>query len=736
MKSKFLLFTLLFAFVINLSANAQIPDRKGWWKFEDSSNLVKAEIGEPLFIVASQQSVAGPSDDNKATQITLGNYLIMNHGIAPNGGGTTVNEYSLQIDFSIPEGGIWHAFFQTATNNDDDADLFSNEANTLGVSATGYTSKGISTDTWYRMIVTVKNGEFYKIYIDGSLWLDAAGQDVDGRFGLADKLLIFADNDGEDATVNCSELGIWDVALDELQVLSLGGATGARVPVRTKLGAWKFDDSSNLLKAEIGEPLQLVGTQESVDGPDAGNKATKLDIGSYLNITNGILPNGGGVMVNEYSIQIDFLIPESGIWHAFYQTDPANNSDADLFANITNNIGTQATTYTSDAIEANKWYRMVITVKNGEFFRVYLNGDLWLDGDGQDIDGRFALANNTLLFGDDDGDDGSIICSEISIWEVALTEQEVYDLGTDPSNRLPEKMGMWKFDDASDIGKASIGEDLILNGSINSASGPANYNLAAEVGLGSYFEMIHGLYGNGDGYMVNEYTLQIDFSVPEAGIWHAFFQTEPTNSGDADLFINRTNSIGTQATTYTTNTITANTWYRMVVTVKNGYFFKIFIDGEPWLASAGQTVDGRYALGENLLLFADDDGDDGTILCSEVSIWDVVLTDEQVAKLGNATTIPTGVKDIKLNESNDLSQNFPNPFKSSTTFNYSVRKAGSVSFHVRDITGREVKVINEGIKTAGNYTFELNSEKLVNGIYFVEMKAGDSSGTRKIIVRQ
>jgi hypothetical protein len=236
--------------------------------------------------------------------------------------------------------------------------------------------------------------------------------------------------------------------------------------------------------------------------------------------------------------------------------------------------------------------------------------------------------------------------------------------------------------------------------------------------------------------MVNEYTLQIDFSVPEAGIWHAFFQTEPTNAGDADLFTNRSNSIGTQATTYTTNTITANTWYRMVVVVKNGYFFKIFIDGEPWLASAGQTVDGRYALGENLLLFADDDGDDGTILCSEVSIWDVVLTDEQVAKLGDATTIPTGIKNIQSNKNNDLSQNFPNPFKNSTTFKYSVVKTENVSFHVRDITGREVKVINEGIKAAGNYTLELNSEKLVNGIYFVEMKAGDRSSTRKIIVRQ
>ena len=735
MKSKFLLFTVLLALVINFTGNAQIPDRKGWWKFEDQANLAKAEVGTPLQIVGNLTSVNGPVTGNKATQIPLGNYLIMTHGIAPVGGAKAVNEYSLQIDFTIPQAGIWHSFFQTSPTNDNDADLFTNETNSVGVSATGYSAKGISADTWYRMIVTVRNGEFYKIYIDGTIWLDSPGQEVDGRFGLLSTLLMFADNDGEDGTIVCSELGIWDVALDAAQVLSLGGASGARVPVRTKLGLWKFDDPSNLLKAEIGQPLQLVGTQLSVNGPETENKATKLDLGSYLNMTNGILPNGGGVLVNEYSLQIDFSIPEAGKWHAFFQTDPANASDADLFTNTSNNIGTQSTTYSTDAIQANTWYRMVVTVKNGEFFKVFINGELWLDAAGNDIDGRFALSNNLLLFADNDGGDGTIYCSELAIWEVALTEQEVTDLGSDPTNRLPEKVGMWKFDDAINIGKATIGEDLIPTGTINSVGGPANNNYAAAIGLGSYFEMNHGIYGNGDGFMVNEYTLQIDFSVPEAGIWHAFFQTEPANGGDADLFTNTSNKIGTAATSYSAGTIVANTWYRMVITVKNGYFFKIYLDGEPFLNAAGQSVDGRFALAEKLLLFADNDGDDGTIQCSEVSIWDVVLTEEQVKKLGTATTISTGIEDIQLNQNNDLSQNFPNPFSGSTTFKYFVSETGNVSFHVLDITGREVKVISEGIKAAGNYSLQLKSENLINGIYFVQMKAGNRTSTRKMIIR-
>ena len=557
------LFGLLIVLFINSTVQAQVPERKGWWKFDDASDLLKADIGNPL--TGYGVSVEGPSANNKAIQVALGSYLTMDHGIAPNGGGSMVNEYTLQIDFSVPETGIWHAFFQTDPTNSSDAELFTNTGNSIGVAAEGYTAKGIVADTWYRMIVSVKNGESFKIYMDGTLWLDGNISDIDGRFALLSSLLIFADNDGDDGTINCSELGIWDVALDADQVAELGGANNARVPVRTKLGWWKFNDPTNLLKAEIGNPLELVGTDESVAGPTSDNKAIKIGTGSYLKMLNGILPNGGGIMVNEYSIQLDFSIPETGKWYSFIQTDPTNVSDADLFIkNGNNTIGTAATNYSTNAVSANTWYRMVITVKNGEFFKVWVNGELWLDGNAQLVDGRFALADQLLLFADNDGDDSPILCSEAAIWEVALTEDEVLGLGTDPTASIPDRVGLWKFDDPSNLLKATIGYDLTETGMNSSVAGPVSGNNAIEVGVGNYLTMNHGVYGNGDGYMVNDYTLQIDFSVPEAGIWHAFFQTDPTNNSDADLFTNLSNAIGTQQTSYTTNTINANAWYRML----------------------------------------------------------------------------------------------------------------------------------------------------------------------------
>ncbi len=728
------LLVILFA---NFTASAQVPERKGWWKFDDAANLLKADIGTSL--TGDGTPVEGPTANNKAIQVALGSYLTMNHGIAANGGGTTVNEYTLQIDFSIPETGKWHAFFQTdpAAGNLD-AELFTNTSNAIGVADAGYTSKTVSANTWYRMLVSVKNGEFLKIYVDGVLWLDGTSQPVDDRFGLLSSLLIFHDNDGDDATINCSELGIWDVALDADQAAALGGANNAHVPVRTKLGWWKFDDTADLLKAEIGSPLVLTGTQESVTGPTIANKAVNIPLGSSLKMTHGILPNGGGTKINEYSVQLDFSIPEVNKWHAFIQTNTSDNLDAELFTNTTNNIGTRATGYSTNFVSANTWYRMVISVKNGEFFKVYINGELWLDGIKQDIDGRFSLLDNLSLFADDDGDDAAILCSEAAIWEVALTEAEVLALGADPTAQIPERMGLWKFDDPSNMLKADAGLDLGETGPNSSVEGPVSGNNAIEVPLGSYLTMKHGSYGNGGGLMVNEYTLQIDFSVPEIGAWHAFFQTDTGNAGDADLFTSKsTNAIGTAQTSYTTKTITANTWYRMLVTVKNGEFFKVYMDGELWLDGAGQEIDGRFALADLLLLFGDDDGDDGLINCSEVAFWDVALNPDQAAKLGTASTVITGIAQQNLSGSaSDLGQNYPNPFSNSTIFPYQIQKAGNVSFRVMDIAGKELRVINEGVLSPGKYNLEIHSDHLKNGIYFLQMKSEQGVMTRKMVVAQ
>ena len=202
--------------------------------------------------------------------------------------------------------------------------------------------------------------------------------------------------------------------------------------IPTRKGWWKFDNVDTPLKAEsgFGNDLVLVGTHQVVDGPDVVNNAVRIGAGSYYKMAPGIAPNGGGTMVNEYSIQIDFRVAAIGEWFCFYQLSPLNNNDGDLFVNRSGQIGTQASGYSEHAIAANEWYRLVVSVKNGTHYKTYLDGQLFREGVIQAVDGRFVLDSLLLVFGDDDGDDGTIECAELAIWDDVLTADEALALGS------------------------------------------------------------------------------------------------------------------------------------------------------------------------------------------------------------------------------------------------------------------------------------------------------------------
>ena len=197
-----------------------------------------------------------------------------------------------------------------------------------------------------------------------------------------------------------------------------------------RVGWWNFNDTTNVIApvSGFGLPLELVGTQQVESGPFEGDFAARIGVGSYYKLKHQILPNGGGNLVNEYSIQIDFKIESLGIWHCMYQTTLANNNDGDCFINTSGYIGVGATGYSSYAVKANEWYRLVVSVKNGTQYKYYLDGQLLNNGTVQAIDGRFALDSLLLMFADEDGEDNNIIVSEIGIWDRALSAQEIANL--------------------------------------------------------------------------------------------------------------------------------------------------------------------------------------------------------------------------------------------------------------------------------------------------------------------
>ena len=201
--------------------------------------------------------------------------------------------------------------------------------------------------------------------------------------------------------------------------------------VTDRKGWWKFDDKNFLLHTETGyeASLNLVGTHTETNGYKVGDGAVLIGVGSYYELIHNIKANGGGKKVNEYSLQVDFKIPVSGIWYSFFQTNASNNDDGELFINTSGKIGVAAVGYSNFSVIPDEWYRLVVTVKNGYEFCYYIDGNLILSGKSQPIDGRFSLNDKLLIFADNDKEDGDIYCSELAIWDKCLTDSEVNELG-------------------------------------------------------------------------------------------------------------------------------------------------------------------------------------------------------------------------------------------------------------------------------------------------------------------
>ncbi len=81
-----------------------------------------------------------------------------------------------------------------------------------------------------------------------------------------------------------------------------------------------------------------------------------------------------------------------------------------------------------------------------------------------------------------------------------------------------------------------------------------------------------------------------------------------------------------------------------------------------------------------------------------------------------------------------LEQNYPNPFNPGTVINYSVPADKKVTIKIFDLLGREVKVLVDGNKAAGNYKIYFDGTDLAAGVYYCRMNAGDFNSIRKMIL--
>jgi hypothetical protein len=89
---------------------------------------------------------------------------------------------------------------------------------------------------------------------------------------------------------------------------------------------------------------------------------------------------------------------------------------------------------------------------------------------------------------------------------------------------------------------------------------------------------------------------------------------------------------------------------------------------------------------------------------------------------------------------NYLNAPIPNPFNPYTEIHFGVKEPSPVSLHIYDVHGRLVRTFHENEHTMpGRYSVQWNGmndtgNQVVSGIYFVQLRAGEFSGSKKMIL--
>lgn len=163
-----------------------------------------------------------------------------------------------------------------------------------------------------------------------------------------------------------------------------------------------------------------------------------------------------------------------------------------------------------------------------------------------------------------------------------------------------------------------------------------------------------------------------------------------------------------------------------------------FIDSQTgwavgWFGTILNTIDGGESWGSqssNTL------NDLESVYFTDNQIGWTVGEYETILKTTDGGSIVSVEYEQNSNQTNTflLSQNFPNPFNPTTTIGYQLPERNLVTLKVYDILGREVATLVNEEKPVGSYEVQFIGNELTSGIYFYQLKAGDYTETKKMLM--
>lgn len=88
----------------------------------------------------------------------------------------------------------------------------------------------------------------------------------------------------------------------------------------------------------------------------------------------------------------------------------------------------------------------------------------------------------------------------------------------------------------------------------------------------------------------------------------------------------------------------------------------------------------------------------------------------------------------EISSNYSLYQNYPNPFNPITIISYELRVTSIVVLNIYDISGKLVKNLVNKKQSAGKYEAAFSGDELPSGVYVYQLRAGNTSETKKMIL--
>lgn len=227
-----------------------------------------------------------------------------------------------------------------------------------------------------------------------------------------------------------------------------------------------------------------------------------------------------------------------------------------------------------------------------------------------------------------------------------VDEMNFENLTTDLVFNDNKLSGHWTFDDKTRPYVAVKGNVMEPSGDCRWVQGTDEADGAIEIptGVENYLKIVHDIRPNGitgTSERVNEYALLYDIRFSELAAFSSLIQTDLTNQSDGGLSVRSNGSIGRAGTIgYSAgDVIKKGEWVRLVVNVSLGEdehcFYNIYVNGCKVFSGERVELDNVYfSLEDAVLLFADDDGDNGHVQVSRFALFNTWLTDDEIMDLG------------------------------------------------------------------------------------------------------